>query len=223
MPGQIFAGAVQNDVGSEFDGTQKYRRQESVVDDQEDMVFARDSRHRPDIGHVHQRIGRRFDEDRFRFRFDQGFDFGRVGSIGPVESQPVFDRYLVEETIRSTVQVIGCDDMVTWLEHFHQARGGCHAGSEGERLCAPFQFRHSRFQRVTRGVGITGVVESGAFAQCGMGKSRGLVDRRRDGTAFVGVSPPAMDTYGFQFHCSSLFRFYSVFRTDQFGNRSVDR
>ena len=33
VSGQIFAGAVQNDVGTEFDGTQKYRRQESVVDD----------------------------------------------------------------------------------------------------------------------------------------------------------------------------------------------
>ena len=90
--------------------------------------------------------------------------------------------------------------MVTRFEHFHQTRGGCHAGGEGERLRTAFQFRHGCFQRVTSGVGIAGVVESGAFAQCGMGKSRGLVDGRRDGTAFVGVGPSAMDTEGFQFH-----------------------
>ena len=210
VAGDVFCRTVQDDVRAERDRALENGGQESVVHDQQEPVLFRQFGDGGDVAHMHERVGRRFDEYRAGFRADQGADVVDVGGGRAVECDTVFGGYTREQAERAAVKVVGGDDVLARRKQFHDGGSRGHAGGEGQRGRAVVEFRHGRFQRVTGRVGVAGVVVAGAFARRGVGECGGLVNRDGDGTACVGAGRSAMDAEGVLFHSVSCHKGFSA-------------
>jgi len=113
---EVFAGTVDDDVGAERQGLDQDRGEECAVDDGQQVMLSRQLAHRPDIDDFQHRIGRDFEEDRFRIGLDGCLCRSQVGQIDKSSRDAVALEDFCDQAINATIEVIREDEMGTGRE-----------------------------------------------------------------------------------------------------------
>jgi hypothetical protein len=132
---------------------QEVRRRERVVDDQRDLVLARDARDRLDVEHVDLRVSDRLREDRLRVIADRRAErvgFRRVDE-GDVDAE--LRKRVRERAVRAAVERCGGDDVIAGTRDVEQRVDVRRlTARDGERTDAALERRDALFEHVARRV-----------------------------------------------------------------------
>ena len=157
-------GAVDDDVGAEFQRALQQRRGERVVHDAEQRSLARGGAQAGKVGDAEQWIGRRLqpeDARSFAGRED------RVG-VGDVDQPHLRSTRLLQfEQNAADVHVgdLGGDDDRVGVEQAHGCRRGRHPGGERQRMAALQRPEHL-FECLPRRVAVARVAGHAAGLEC---------------------------------------------------------
>ena len=178
----ILGGGVDDDVGTEIEGTAEHRRGEGVVHDQRQAVTMGQGRDAFDIQHVHGRIGQGLAEHGPGVGADGLFD---LGVIGPLIHEGHFDAHFFQ---RHGEQIEGAAVDAGHADHMVAAPGQVEDGDKvgslprrgAQGADATFQSRDLLLHGVHRGVAQTGVEKAGSFQVKKLGHfGRGVISKGR--------------------------------------------
>ena len=209
MAVHVFGGGVDDDVGTEIEGTAEHRRGKGIVHDQGQAVTMGQGRDAFDVQHVHGRIGQGLAEHGLGVGADGLLD---LGVIGPLVHEGHFDAHFLqrhgEQIEGAAVDAGHADHMVAALGHVED---GDEVGSLSRRGAqgadAAFQSRDFLLHGVHRGITQTGVEKAGSFQVKKLGhfgrgvisKGRALHDGQYPGLTVLG-SIARMQAKRFGFH-----------------------
>src|SRR5665647_2066991 len=106
---------MEDDVGPVRERLLEEGRREGVVDDEQRLMRVRNHGGGRQVGDLHQRIRRRFDEYRLRIGGAGILDVLHVGGVDVREREAQMLQKLVEEPEGSAVYVCAADDMICLL------------------------------------------------------------------------------------------------------------
>ncbi|MNH23538.1 hypothetical protein D3C79_834390 [compost metagenome] len=104
MAAEVFGRRMHHQVGAQFQRALQVRRAVGVVDYHGDVVLVGKFRYRSDIGHLHVRVGRRFEVDHFGACADRVFQRLQVGHIDMADLDPELTNTVVQEGKGTTIQ-----------------------------------------------------------------------------------------------------------------------
>ena len=166
MPGQVFGGGVEHDVGAQVERLLQIRRDEGVVDDHDRAVPVRDARDCGDVVDLQQRIGQRLHVHGARGRrqvvaahgpFERGF----VLRVHGCAEQPPAPEVLVEQRIRAAVDVRADDDAVVGREDREHGMDRGEPGGECKAARAVFELGDLALQELAGRVAAARVIPAG--------------------------------------------------------------
>ncbi len=141
MAANVLGGGMQHNVRAKRERLLAIWRGKRIVDHGKRAVLAGKCADRPNIGQLHQRIGRRFQPNHACFRPQCRADLVRVGHIHKIKDKSKLGHDPLEQAIGTAIHIVAHDHMIACLEHQHQGGGGAQTGRKGERVGAAFQGR----------------------------------------------------------------------------------
>jgi hypothetical protein len=88
-----------------------------------------------EISNLEKRVGGAFQKNHGSLScFDVRVKIYRISGINMVNDDAAMSFEIGEEAIRATVQVIACDDLITWLEKAENDIEGGHPGGDCKRM-----------------------------------------------------------------------------------------
>ncbi len=143
-----FCGAVQGDVGAEFERTLEIGRQESIVDHVRNAGGAGYFRHGSNIGQFECWVSRCFSENQLCVFANSVLDVSRIGGINKTDLESPAIQYLGGNAVCAAVDHVRQNNVITGTDHADDgATGGRHAGSETKAAHAAFECGNFFFQR----------------------------------------------------------------------------
>ena len=137
MSTQIFRSTVVNDVCTVLQRSLKVRTHHRVVNDDESFRFVlvnQIGKH-SNVGDLEEGISRRLEEDHGDSTVGIGEvrkERGGIGSGDVMSIDPVVRFEVGEDSVRSTVEIVTGDDLVSWLEELEDYVESAHSRSDGE-------------------------------------------------------------------------------------------
>src|SRR5438034_2988352 len=168
------------DIDAEFHGSLQERRHKRVITDNTRAAAMCDLRYSLQVGHDHDRIGRRLDKNHFSIWLERGFYVQRFRSIYKIKLEVVICEDLCEETRRPAVSVIGNDHVLTRFDKPQRGIDGGHTGSKGKAEARAFESGDVGFDCRTSRVLCARVLETFVFSKSILRVRRGLIDWNRN-------------------------------------------
>lgn len=176
----VLGDTVDDDVGAEVERVLDIRREESVVNDDEDAVLVSNGDDSSNVDQAQSRVAGRLDPDQTSLLSNVLCDVDlNLGSEGDLDSVSL--GHLCEVTVSSTVDVRDGDDMAASGQTLENGSSGGTAAGEGESIAGVFQSGNGRLEVQTVGVGRSGVLKianrlaNGGLSEC-CGERNGLDD-----------------------------------------------
>ena len=159
VPGEVFGGAVHDEVDAVFQRFQVHGRGESRIQQGHGAMALADSGEALQIGDAQVGIGRRLGEDEARLaRHDRRFQRVVIAHRHDAGFDAEFLQGRQAELARPPITVVGHDNMRAGAQHGQEERSdGGHAGWIDGGVFRAFQLGDARFQRPHGRVAITGV------------------------------------------------------------------
>ena len=176
---------MHHDVGAERERLLQRRRRERVVARDDRAVAMREIGDGPDIGHLQQRIRRRFEPDAARIGLQRAGDGGEVAHVDGARFQAALRQELAREFAQAGVAVGWQQHVRAGRQRFEQRVHRGHAGPERERRAALFERGQRRLQARLRRIGLAHILVAGlAFAGRTVAERRCQMQRRRQRAGF---------------------------------------
>lgn len=174
---QVFGAGIVDDVATEFERAAQVRTHHRVVDDDDGLgaVPLGDARDLFEVGDLEEWVRRRFEQhhgDLVRRVLQVRQERLGVGRVDVVRRDPSVLLEVPDQAVRTSVQVVTGDDLVSRFEQSEDDVEGAHAGGDGKRVAGVRDFRNVVFEVRTSRVPGPRVVVLSAHALEG----RGLVD-----------------------------------------------
>lgn len=157
---QILRRGMDDDIDAQFEGTLQVRGQERVVRDRDRSTGLGHFADRRDVDDVEQWVAGGFDPDTLGVLRHGLPDVLRVTHANENEIDPHLAEDRVEQAVRSTVDIVTRDDLITGLEEVHGGGDGRHAGARGATINSTFESGNVLFKCSSGGVAAACVVEA---------------------------------------------------------------
>ncbi len=121
MPADIFGGTMHDDVGTEFQRSQKNWCSKRRINSVNQVMFFGDLRHGFQISHFEKRIGWRLHPQHFCVGLNGGFYFLWFGSVNVGELQVIADENVIKVPGDTAINVIGTDHVISGFQQLQAA------------------------------------------------------------------------------------------------------
>jgi hypothetical protein len=179
-----FGGRMDDHIRSQSNRLLEIWRHESVVYNQLDFLAAANFADGLKIGESHEWVGWRLYINHPRLFANGALDISDVRSVHVSELDAVAGENLVEETRRSSVEIIAADDVVARLVHGAESCDGGHTAGEDTRRDSTFQGSEILFQTCARRIRNSRIFVPFVFSNLLLDVGRGRMDGGRDSAAF---------------------------------------
>lgn len=136
---EVLCSRIVNDIGTQLEGPREVGTHHRIVNNDDRILFVppHELTDRLDVGDLKERVRGSFEEDHCDFLvrvLQDGEERGRVRRIYVVSRDPVVFLQVPDQPVRSSVEIVSGDNVVSRFQESENDIEGAHAGSDGERV-----------------------------------------------------------------------------------------
>jgi len=197
VPGEIFRGGVEDDVGAEFQRPKRHRRRRGGVHAENRAGVPRNPGGGAHVDHVPGRVHAGLDpDDRGPAGPDRRFQRAGLGRIEEADLDPAPFAEAAQQVRRAVIHHPRRNRMVARAQAVEEGRDRRHARREDQRVLRAFQFRQHLLDMRDGRVGVAAVGVAAGLVAVVAREGRGGMDRRHDGAGFPVEEPSSLGEQG---------------------------